>query len=376
MKKLLSLALALVLCLTLAVQAAAAGNLSPEAVYQAMTALKDDYPEGMGWTNDDYYEWSGGIYSGGYGCAGFAFMLSDAAFGQLPARMIEGDVSFSDVRVGDILRINNDGHSVIVLEILSDSVIIAEGNYNSSIHWGRSLSREKVESADYLITRYPEAPAEPEPPAEVTPRPDVPSIRFPDVSDGQWYAQAVEAIAAGGLVGGYSDGSFGPGNQVTLGEFCTILARACGLETYSQDGMWAYGAVRSCVSAGYIDLQDPEMAPKILNAPIPRKLAISAIQVAGALRQASAVDFDRIPDVDGTDVYDVFILAAYRSGLTQGGDTLGTFHPEDSLTRAELCQILYNADWTQPREGSGLSMRDIYQAYCQQGLAVLEEVFG
>lgn len=134
-----------------------AGNpseLSEKTVYEKMIAMQNEYPEGMPWTNDNYYAWNGGIYSGGYGCAGFAFMLSDAAFGTLPARM---HTDFSKIRVGDILRINYDTHSVIVLEVKSDSVIIAEGNYNSSIHWGREIPRSEIEqSGEYVLTRYPE----------------------------------------------------------------------------------------------------------------------------------------------------------------------------------------------------------------------------
>ena len=125
-----------------------------QEAYEKMIAKKSEYPEGMGWTNDNFYGWSGGIYSGGYGCVGFAFLLSDAAFGDLPARMLT-TFSYSDLKVGDILRVNNDGHSVIILEIHEDYVVIAEGNFNSSIHWGRTLSKDAVMDADYMMTRYP-----------------------------------------------------------------------------------------------------------------------------------------------------------------------------------------------------------------------------
>ncbi len=108
-------------------------SLNEKQVYESMIELKSEYPEGMPWTNANYYGWKGGIYSGGYGCAGFAFLLSDAAFGSLKAYRHE---DFSAIRVGDILRINNDTHSVIILEITEDDIVIAEGNYNYSIHWG------------------------------------------------------------------------------------------------------------------------------------------------------------------------------------------------------------------------------------------------
>ena len=128
---------------------------TPVEAYMRIIALKSDYPEGMSWTNDNYYAWKGGIYTGGNGCAGFAFLLSDAAFGDLPARM-SNEIDYAGLLPGDILRVNSNSHSVIILEVQETGVVIAEGNYNSSIHWGRTLSKDTVLAADYVITRYPE----------------------------------------------------------------------------------------------------------------------------------------------------------------------------------------------------------------------------
>lgn len=128
-------------------------GLSEAEVYAAMIALKEKYPEGTRWTNANYYAWKGGIYSGGYGCAGFAFLLSDAAFGSLQARKHN---DYSNIRVGDIVRMDYDNHSVIVLEVKTDSVIVAEGNYNNSVHWGREISLSSIyKSGTYVMTRYP-----------------------------------------------------------------------------------------------------------------------------------------------------------------------------------------------------------------------------
>ncbi len=124
-----------------------------DQVLEDMLALQEDYPEGMSWTNDNYYRWNGGIFSGGYGCAGFAFLLSDAAFGDLPARKHS---DLNNVRVGDILRTNNNSHSVVVLEVNENSVTVAEGNYNSSIHWGRTITFDELRSTkSFVYTRWP-----------------------------------------------------------------------------------------------------------------------------------------------------------------------------------------------------------------------------
>ena len=121
-------------------------------VYNVIMAQKAVFPEGMRWTNDNYYGWNGGIYTGGFGCAGFTFAVSDAAFGDIQARVHK---DYSNIKVGDILRVDNDTHSVIVLEVLEDSVIVAEGNYNSAIHWGREIPKaELIDPHSYIMTRY------------------------------------------------------------------------------------------------------------------------------------------------------------------------------------------------------------------------------
>ncbi|MCI8415973.1 MAG: leucine-rich repeat protein [Lachnospiraceae bacterium] len=146
-------------------------------VYETLIALRDQdgYKEGTLWddtTND--YSWNGGPVAGnitgGTGCAAFAFELSDKAFGSLPARTFtKGNFKLSDVKAGDILRIENNSHSVIVLQVTDVGVIIAEANYHvnggaGTVHWNRSLSKVEVEAADYFITRYPESYLPPDDP--------------------------------------------------------------------------------------------------------------------------------------------------------------------------------------------------------------------
>lgn len=161
---------------------------TPTEVYEAMTALQDreEYKEGTIWTNDEpysdskgYYHWKGGTL-GGYrisavGCVAFAFILSDEAFGSLPARMYAaGSFTFDDIKVGDILRVNNDAHTVIVLEVSDAGVLVAEGNISTGdhigkVHWGRAISKEEVmKNASHYITRYPKGYVSPDDPTANT----------------------------------------------------------------------------------------------------------------------------------------------------------------------------------------------------------------
>lgn len=155
-------------------QLAKAGNTtksvcpSYQEAYESMIALKAKYPEGTPWTNftpygrdgqADSYIWKGGRLNGvdrGVGCAAFVFILSDEAFGNLPARMKSwGQFTFDELKVGDILRTDGNSHFVIILQKSLAGVIVAEGNYSKSVHWGRAISKEEVMQSNFAITRYP-----------------------------------------------------------------------------------------------------------------------------------------------------------------------------------------------------------------------------
>ncbi|MBQ8688107.1 MAG: Ig-like domain-containing protein [Ruminococcus sp.] len=124
-------------------------------VYEKIIAMKSQYPDGTAFSNANTYSWKGGYFTSAGGCAAFAFMLSDAAFGSLPASM-SATFDAEKVRVGDILRWN--GHSLIVLEVRQNSIIAAEGNVNQRVVWGREFTFDTIEASsfEHYITRYPE----------------------------------------------------------------------------------------------------------------------------------------------------------------------------------------------------------------------------
>ena len=122
------------------------------AVYKKLFAMKSNYPEGKKWTDSNYYAWKGGMYAGGYGCAGFAFLMSDTAFGTVKAKTHK---NINAIKVGDILRIDNNTHSVVVMKVVGSNVVLAEGNYSGTIHWGRMITKtELTKTLNYVLTRY------------------------------------------------------------------------------------------------------------------------------------------------------------------------------------------------------------------------------
>lgn len=131
-------------------------TISPEEAYERMIVLEDEYPTGTSWTNANSYAWSCGCSAAG--CMGFAHMVSDAAFGNADFRTIENDGNgnmYDKIKVGDVVRTDYNSHSVIVLEKHSDYIVVAEGNWGGQVVWGRTLSKDKINSdCAYIETRY------------------------------------------------------------------------------------------------------------------------------------------------------------------------------------------------------------------------------
>lgn len=131
-------------------------TISPEEAYERMIAMEDAYPTGTSWTNANSYAWSCGWSAAG--CMGFAHMISDAAFGNAAFRTIENDGSgnmYDKIKVGDVVRTDYNSHSVIVLEKNSDHIVVAEGNWSGQVLWGRTISKDKINSdCAYIETRY------------------------------------------------------------------------------------------------------------------------------------------------------------------------------------------------------------------------------
>lgn len=127
-------------------------EITDENIREILNGLRADYPEGTVWNLGTYYS-SDGLGFRGVGCAAFAAMCTDAVWGDNPGTRYE---DFESIRVGDILRVKYDSHSVVVLEVLADSVIVTEGNYEGVVHWDRELTRAYLEGGNFFgTTRYP-----------------------------------------------------------------------------------------------------------------------------------------------------------------------------------------------------------------------------
>ena len=131
------------------------------------------YSEGTPWTNDIPYRrddpylnhvefdgWPAGCY-GGAGCFGFMMdMMEYASNYEYPIRVVYGTYdNLPKLHIGDGVRVNNNSHSVLIIGINEDghTVTVAEGNFNSSVHWGRVIDLADPNNGfTYLSTFWPE----------------------------------------------------------------------------------------------------------------------------------------------------------------------------------------------------------------------------
>ncbi|MBP1991739.1 S-layer homology domain-containing protein [Paenibacillus eucommiae] len=174
-----------------------------------------------------------------------------------------------------------------------------------------------------------------------------PNSTFTDIT-GHWAEANIKLAVSSGIVSGYPDGTFKPGNNVTRAEFVVMLMNALkpqgeGAELAFTDtakiGAWAQQAVAQAVQAGIIQgYEDGSFRP---DAGITR--AEMAVILANALGQqgesyaaAGFADDKNIPAwaKDG-------IAFVKQAGIVQGkGDNV--FAPQDQATRAEAATILLN----------------------------------
>ncbi len=121
-----------------------------EAVASGISAIKVQYPEGMHWTNEDVYI-PKYAHVCAYGCAGFAYICSDTIYGEnAPYKAYQ---NINQIRVGDIVHLDNGEHYVFVIGKDANGIVAAEGNYNRSIHYGRYIPNSTMGFTDGVTRR-------------------------------------------------------------------------------------------------------------------------------------------------------------------------------------------------------------------------------
>ena len=189
----------------------------------------------------------------------------------------------------------------------------------------------------------------------------IPEIEKPIYDDTDvyaWYYEAIKAMTEKGLLAGVGNNKFAPNADITYAQFCQILARACGVDTESTNStFWAYEAIRYCLDQGYI-LDRGEINNDNYGVGMSREAAVYGIvkyktnliyteenyadKLGSYIKEL--ITAEDIPDFSSiSPEYAEAVLDGYKLGITSGVSSDKTFSPKTILTRAQVCQLLYNS---------------------------------
>lgn len=167
--------------------------------------------------------------------------------------------------------------------------------------------------------------------------------KFPDVPDGESYTQAVLWASQNGIVGGYSNGYFGPNDNITREQLAKVI--------------YAYAEYKGCVTSNRADIsgyQDASLVSDfaqeamgwiVQTGLIQGKSNNTLLDPQGVTTRAEcAVIIERFmepfADVKYSDWYGENVSLVYLSSLMTGtSDSI--FSAGDTLARAQFATIVY-----------------------------------
>lgn len=212
----------------------------------------------------------------------------------------------------------------------------------------------------------------------ITPASAATSTRFKDVPTTHWAYESIEALAVGGLVGGYGGGYFGPNDTLNIDQMAQIICNAKGFARDTGNSYWAYDEVSYCINELYCLPNLGAVNSTNYSVPCSRELAVymmtKGLGSSGNANANYSLTAKDIPDYASINpTYAPTILKAYQMGLIAGVDSNRTFNPKANLTRAQACTVLNRAGFTTAATkptgtGTGLSADEIYTELASWGI--------
>ena len=174
-----------------------------------------------------------------------------------------------------------------------------------------------------------------------------------DVPEGYWSYEEIKTLYNMGVISGYPDNTFRPGQQVTRAEFATLLVKALDPQsaTYNRtfndvQGHWAYDNIMRAARAGYIagyadgtfrpnaTINKVELLIMLVNAlGIPDLPSIDARAVVSAYYDSEDVPEWAVP----------VVARATINELVMNFPTRNEIRPRAPITRDEAAAMLYQA---------------------------------
>lgn len=172
-----------------------------------------------------------------------------------------------------------------------------------------------------------------------------PSVTLTDIA-GHWAEKNILQLAGLGAIGGYSDGTFKPNNNITRAEFVTVLVKAFKLQ--QQDGgkvfsdttnHWAKDNIATATFYGIVSgLGETSFGP---NEPITREQM--SVMIGNAAKPSPASVQPSYKDNASISAWAKESVAAVVQKGIMNGYPDATFRPKNYATRAEAVTVITNA---------------------------------
>lgn len=234
----------------------------------------------------------------------------------------------SDGETVDFTRVQPEGFTVTLPAAPSRSGYIFLGWCGGGVTYGAG-EVVTVEGDVDFVPIWGSLPilVEPEP----EPEHSGPEAVFADVSEADWFFEAVEYVSSAGLMRGVAPGQFAPDSELSRAMFWTSLARAEGVDT-DAGALWYSSSQEWAAASGISDCTEPE-------ADITREQLVTMLYRLCGEPVASAA-LDAAPDSGAVSAWAREAMAwALELGLIEGDET-GAVRPADTATRAETAAIL------------------------------------
>ncbi len=185
-------------------------------------------------------------------------------------------------------------------------------------------------------------------------------VPFGDVPDGHWAAQFIDQLLVNGVIEGYGDGSFRPGNPINRAEFIKMLVYLLHLDppqgwktmpvssecpfTDVPLGEWYFEPVMTAYGNGLVNVPEDRLfrPGDSLNRAEAAKLIVLAFNYEIAYPTSSPFS-----DVPTGQWYTPYINTIKTVGIVKGYPD-GTFKPSDTINRAEAAKMIWNASLYAP----------------------------
>lgn len=179
-------------------------------------------------------------------------------------------------------------------------------------------------------------------------------VSFSDVTENDWFQPYVVKIVGADWMSGMGENQFSPNSPLTIAQVLVMTAKihasTFGKELSEAEGEWYTRYYNYCVAEGIIS--EGDFTAEDMGRPATRfemvELLDKAAHEARTSRGVNEAADGFIPDLAEGDEHGEVVYRWYRSGLISGGSD-HSFSGESSITRAEasviLCRLLLLVDF-------------------------------